>query len=217
MTLQLIADYPSFSVVEKPIEVLSSPGKDPHQVNLVTLFRAQFPGVISHPTVHRLDLATSGIIIMAKNQRSHQNLSLQFKDRIVEKLYEAVLDGVIEEESGTIELAFSLDYENRPKQIYDPVKGKIGKTEWRRIAIENGCTRVEMKPITGRTHQLRLHSSHELGLGTPIVGDRLYGVEGERLKLHAKEIWFNHPDSGEPLHFQSEVPFQTENFQLYIK
>ncbi len=209
MNLKIIADFPSFSVVEKPVEILSTPGKDPNQINLVTLFRSQFPGVISHPSVHRLDLSTSGIIIMAKNQRSHKNLSLQFKNRTVEKRYEAVLDGEIRERSGTIELPFRLDYENRPKQVYDIENGKMGKTEWELISIENGKSRVSLKPITGRTHQLRLHTSHKLGLNTPIVGDRLYGSgDGvERLKLHATEIWFTHPDSDEPLHFISPVPF----------
>lgn len=209
MELKVIADFKSFAVVEKPSGILSTPGSDPNMPDMMSLFRKQFPGTISHSIVHRLDMDTSGIMVMAKNQRSHQNLSRQFADRIVQKKYEALLEGEITGESGSIELAFSLDFENKPLQIYDPIKGKSGITHWELISIENGISRILFKPVTGRTHQLRLHASHELGLNTPIVGDKFYnsGEIRTRLMLHARDISFRDPETGVMLEFTSPVPF----------
>lgn len=209
MELHVIADFPSFALVDKPSGTLSTPGNDPDTPDMMTLFRKTFPGTISHSVVHRLDMDTSGIMVMAKNQRSHQNLSRQFADRIVQKKYEALLEGEITEARGRIELAFSLDFENKPLQKYDPEKGKMGITEWELISAENGISRILFKPVTGRTHQLRLHASHELGLNAPIVGDKFYnpGEIKTRLMLHARDISFRHPETGEPLEFTSPTPF----------
>ncbi len=209
MKLEVVADFASFAVVEKPGGVLSTPGVDKTIPHMVDLFRNVFPGVISHPTVHRLDMDTTGLMIMAKNQRAHRALSIQFIEHRVHKQYEALLDGVVEGSSGIITLPFRLDRDDRPRQIYDPVNGKMGETKWEKIATINGKTRVSYWPITGRTHQLRVHSAHEQGLGFPIVGDRLYGsgTKPGELKLHAKEISFFHPETNEPLTFSSEVPF----------
>ncbi len=209
MKLEVIADFPSFAVVEKPGGVLSTPGVDKSIPHMVDLFRDHFPGVISHPSVHRLDMDTTGLMIMAKNQRSHRALSIQFIEHRVQKLYEALLDGEVTGDSGIIKLPFRLDRDDRPRQIYDPINGKMGETKWEKISIVNEKTRISFWPITGRTHQLRVHSAHELGLGFPIVGDRLYGsgTKPGELKLHAKEISFFNPESNEPLSFTSTVPF----------
>ncbi len=209
MELNVIADHSSFAVVEKPAGVLSTPGRNPEDINMVSLFRKRFPGTIIHPEVHRLDMATSGLMVMAKNQRAHRTLSIQFINRVVQKRYEALLEGVVEELSGRIKLAFRLDENNRPLQIYDPKNGKMGETLWERISVDNGITRVSFKPITGRTHQLRLHASHVLGLNAPIVGDSFYGTgtSCKGLKLHAAEISFLHPETEKPLKFSSSVPF----------
>ncbi len=209
MKLEVVADFPSFAVVEKPGGVLSTPGVDKSIPHMVDLFRDYFPGVISHPSVHRLDMDTTGLMIMAKNQRAHRALSIQFIEHRVHKQYEALLDGEIEGDSGIIKLAFRLDRDDRPRQIYDPINGKLGETKWEKVSVVDGNTRVSYWPITGRTHQLRVHSAHKLGLGSPIVGDRLYGSgkkPGE-LKLHAKEISFFNPDTNEPIILSSKVPF----------
>ena len=164
---------------------------------------------ISHPAAHRLDMDTSGLMVVALTADAHRKLSRQFHERQTQKRYLALLDGVLDEEEGTIELPFRLDVENRPIQIYDEVHGKMGVTHWRRLGIEGGLTRVEFIPVTGRTHQLRLHAYHEKGLGIPIVGDPFYGngTGPGQLKLHACELTFAHPDSGEMMTFHSEPAF----------
>jgi len=134
---------------------------------------------------------------------------MQFEKRQVKKTYTALLEGSVEAESGHIELAFRVDWPNRPKQIHDPENGKLGITDWRVLERTEDQTRVELTPLTGRTHQLRVHSAHELGLGHPIVGDRLYGNPelAERLMLHATTLAFHHPEDGRWLSFHSEPLF----------
>jgi len=168
-----------------------------------------YPGCIEQPSVHRLDQDTSGLLVLALTTSAHRTLSQQFMDRLVGKRYIALLDGVVEASGGVIELKFRLDPDNRPYQVYDPVNGKNGITRWRKIAVEDGRTRVEFMPHTGRTHQLRLHSSHEKGLGFPIVGDRLYGTGTGpgQLKLHASTLRFRHPATKKPMEFISAAPF----------
>lgn len=165
--------------------------------------------MIAQPAVHRLDMATSGLMVLAVDQKSHSNLSRQFEQRQVEKKYIALLGGLIEENSGKIELSFRLDPDNRPYQVYDPEHGKLGITLWRKLGVEHGLTRVEFSPITGRTHQLRVHSAHKLGLNTPIVGDSLYGKgqEGDRMLLHSCLLTFTHPMTGRKMRFTSAPPF----------
>nr|WP_321512884.1 RluA family pseudouridine synthase [uncultured Pseudodesulfovibrio sp.] len=197
-------------VVNKPSGLLSVPGKgDANQDCVVSRLREMFPGCIEQPSVHRLDQDTSGLLVLALTTEAHRNLSKQFMDRLVGKRYIALLDGVLDESGGIIELKFRLDPENRPYQVYDPVNGKNGITRWRKIGIEDGRTRVEFMPHTGRTHQLRLHSSHEKGLGLPIVGDRLYGTGTGpgQLKLHASTLRFRHPASKKLMEFITAAPF----------
>lgn len=197
-------------VVDKPAGLLAVPGRGPDKQDCVeSRIRALFADMPRQPAVHRLDMATSGIMILARTAAAHRNLSMQFAKRSIAKEYIALLDGVPLRESGIIELRFRLDTDRRPYQIHDPVDGKLGITSWWKIAEETAGTRVLFKPLTGRTHQLRLHAAHRLGLGCPIKGDALYGRGGqaERMMLHASSLTLRHPCSGTPLTFAAAIPF----------
>jgi tRNA pseudouridine32 synthase/23S rRNA pseudouridine746 synthase len=199
-----------FVVVDKRSGMLSVPGRGPDKQDCVSeRVRRMYPGCIEQPAVHRLDMDTSGLIVVARNADAHRRLSRQFQRRQTQKSYIALLDGVLAGEGGTIRLPFRLDVENRPMQIHDAVHGKMGITHWEKLSIENGVTRIRFVPVTGRTHQLRVHAAHALGLGIPIVGDPLYGrgTGPAQLKLHACELAFLHPSSEEPLSFQSPPSF----------
>ncbi len=209
-TLPILHRDDDLVVVVKPSGLLAVPGRGPqNQDCVVARVRALCPGCIEQPAVHRLDMDTSGLMVLALTADAHRELSRQFQDRRTEKGYVALLDGEPAGDAGTIELPFRLDVENRPHQVYDPVHGKAGITHWRRLSVEHGRTRVEFRPVTGRTHQLRLHAASPHGLGIPIVGDRLYGLgAGQgRLRLHASRLVFTHPRTGERLEFRSEPPF----------
>ena len=208
--LEILFEDKHIVVVDKPGGLLSVPGKgEANQDCVAARVRAMYPGCIDQPSVHRLDQDTSGLLLLAFTESAHRNLSIQFMEKLVGKRYIALLDGIVDAESGVIDLKFRLDPDNRPYQVYDPEKGKQGVTRWRKLGVENGRTRVEFMPLTGRTHQLRLHSAHENGLGVPIVGDRLYGTGTGpgQLKLHASTLRFRHPVTREPLEFQSSPPF----------
>ncbi|MFC7337588.1 RluA family pseudouridine synthase [Haloferula chungangensis] len=204
--LEIIHEDPDFVVVNKQSGMLSVPGRGPEKTDSVaTRVKRLYPGCIEQPAVHRLDMDTSGLQLLALNADAHRTLSRQFEQRKTSKRYIALLDGILEANAGTIELPFRLDVDNRPIQIYDEVHGKIGITHWEKIGIENGRTRISFVPITGRTHQLRVHSAHPKGLGIPIVGDTFYG-DGKKsgeLRLHATELGFEHPRTGETLRFES--------------
>jgi tRNA pseudouridine32 synthase/23S rRNA pseudouridine746 synthase len=197
-------------VVDKPGGLLAVPGRGPeNQDCVVNRIKKMFPVCIDQPAVHRLDMATSGLMVLAFTVEAHRSLSRQFSERRVEKRYIALLEGLVAAESGEIMLRFRLDPKNRPYQVYDPVHGKPGSTRWRCLEIKGNRTRVEFVPLTGRTHQLRLHAAHELGLGCPIVGDSLYGsgTQGDPMLLHAAALSFFHPDTGEKMVFSSAVHF----------
>jgi len=208
--LDIVHEDPAFVVVDKASGMLSVPGRGPEKTDCVSnRVRILYPGCPEQPAVHRLDMDTSGLMVVARTQAAHRELSIQFIRRKTRKKYIALLQGELQEESGVLELPFRLDIDNRPMQIYDPVHGKMGITHWERLAVEGGMTRVSFRPVTGRTHQLRVHSAHAMGLGIPIVGDPLYGQgtgPGE-LKLHATELAFLHPLTGEELVFYSPPPF----------
>ncbi len=209
-SLTIIHVDPEFVVVDKPAGLLSVPGRGPDKQDCVARRMLDlFPDCPEQPSVHRLDMDTSGLMVLARTVETHRVLSRQFAERRVHKKYQAVLNGVVKEEQGRIELSFRLDPANRPHQVYDPVRGKTGITRWRRVSVEDGKTRVEFIPLTGRTHQLRLHAAHPMGLGCPIVGDRLYGSRKseERMLLHAAFLQFFHPRTEEEVEFYSEVPF----------
>lgn len=197
-------------VVNKPGGLLSVPGRGPDKQDCVAQrIRHRFPDCIPQPSVHRLDMETSGLMVLALTPEAHRNLSIQFQNRTVQKQYLALLEGMVEKEQGEIELAFRLDVANRPHQMHDPAQGKWGLTRWEKITVDHHQTRIRFTPLTGRTHQLRVHAAHPLGLGCPIVGDQLYGDgrPGDRLRLHASSLSFQHPDNDKPLSFESPAWF----------
>ena len=206
--LEILHADPDFVVVNKVSGMLSVPGREVKD-SVTNRVRTMFPGCKESPEVHRLDMDTSGLMVVARTVEAHRNISIQFQDRLTKKRYQALLEGKLESQGGTIELPFRLDIDNRPIQIYDEVHGKMGITHWENLGIEGEYTRISFVPITGRTHQLRLHAHHEKGLGIPIVGDPFYGTGTGpgQLKLHACELTFAHPVTGEQLTFKSDPGF----------
>jgi tRNA pseudouridine32 synthase/23S rRNA pseudouridine746 synthase len=157
--------------------------------------------------VHRLDRSTSGIMLIPKTGRAYYILQQQFRERSIEKRYVALVEGVIAETSGEISLPIRPDIDDRPRQLVCFEHGREAITHWERVEEKNGCTRIHFYPKTGRTHQLRVHAAHPLGLNAAICGDELYGKSAERLKLHAAGIAFKHPVSGERISHTSEPEF----------
>ena len=204
----------AIAVVDKPSGLLSCPGRDPSLWDSVQVrVPLVFPAATGSILAHRLDQPTSGLMVVGLSPSIHRALRLQFEARTVQKDYEAVLVGDVAGDAGTIELPFRLDVDNRPHQIYDAVHGKVGVTRWHVVdrfdSVAGPRTRVVFEPLTGRTHQLRVHSAHPLGLGCPIAGDNLYGdpTTASRLLLHARTLSFHHPVSGEPLTFVAATRF----------
>lgn len=197
-------------VVEKPSAMLSVPGRGPlKQDCLARRLQQQIPEMIDQPAVHRLDMFTTGLMVYAITKEAHRQLSKQFAERVVEKEYTAVVERVLEQSSGEIRLPLRLDPDNRPRQIYDPIHGKLGITRWQKLEDKGVTSRLLFFPETGRTHQLRVHAAHPLGLDAAIVGDSLYGSgkEGERMLLHASRLKFYHPETGAAMSFSSQPAF----------
>jgi len=197
-------------VVNKPAGLLSVPGRGEDKTDcVVNRVKRLFPECIDNPAVHRLDMDTSGLLVLALTKDSQRFISMEFESRHIHKKYTALLDGIIKSEGGRLALPFRLDPDNRPHQVYDRENGRLGVTEWKRLKVYDGRTLVEFTPLTGRTHQLRISSACPKGLGVPIVGDRLYGkrLPGERLMLHAGYLSFVHPYSKETVTFQVDAPF----------
>jgi tRNA pseudouridine32 synthase/23S rRNA pseudouridine746 synthase len=192
-------------VVDKPCGVLSVPGRSGKlRDSVATRIVADHPGA---SVVHRLDLDTSGLVIVAKDEVTHAALQRAFARREIDKRYVAWLDGAVTRDAGTIELALRTDIDDRPRQIHDPVYGKAAVTEWRVIAREGDHTVVELVPRTGRTHQLRVHAAHPLGIGAAIIGDRLYGSRAApRLMLHARSLGFVHPHTKRRIELEAALP-----------
>lgn len=205
--LQVIHQDAALLVLDKPSGLLSVPGKAAeHRDCLELRVRAEFPEAL---LVHRLDMDTSGVTVFARTRAAQRHLGLQFERRKVEKTYLAVVDGIVAQDSGTVELPLIVDWPNRPLQMVDHDRGKPARTDWRVLARDDRTTRMELRPLTGRSHQLRVHMQ---SLGHSILGDRLYATPGARdraprLLLHASEIAFCHPLTGQQNHFHSHVPF----------
>ncbi|MBD2387534.1 RluA family pseudouridine synthase [Cylindrospermum sp. FACHB-282] len=196
--------------VNKPPGLLSVPGRYRHnQDSILSRLRHLLPHGMAITSVHRLDQETSGILLLARDNLTHHQLSLQFQQRQIHKVYEAILAGAVATDKGVIELPLWGNPENRPYQQVDEERGKPSLTHFRVMRPEGEYSRVELTPITGRTHQLRVHAADQRGLGVTILGDRLYGCNAvaNRLYLHARELSFHHPQSGENLHLQIETPF----------
>lgn len=230
--LEILYRDDSILVVNKQSGLLSVPGRTSDKQDCIeSRMKALFPftNELNQPAVHRLDMETSGIMILAFTKEAHRELNRQFEAKEVHKKYIALLDGVLQkadgdaapkhgEKTGRIELKFRLDPDNRPHQIYDEEFGKLGITDWENLGqvtyhapdgSTRKATRILFMPQTGRTHQLRLHSSDRHGFHLPIIGDTLYGScqSGERLMLHAQEITFTHPTTHEEMHFICQPEF----------
>lgn len=193
-------------VLHKPEGVLSVPGKSEEQ-SIYSLLRARYPEATGPLVVHRLDMATSGLLLAAKTQEVHRHLQAQFENRSIKKRYIALLDGILPEEEGVIDLPICPDYLDRPRQMVNEELGKTAITRYRVMDRKNGQTRIAFFPVTGRTHQLRVHAAHPLGLNCPIVGDELYGRKAERLYLHAEYLEFIHPVSGQRMVIEKKAEF----------
>ena len=194
----------SLLVVNKPAGLLSVPGRGADKQDCLSArLLPDFPDSL---VVHRLDMATSGLMVLARGKAMQRRLSQIFREREVSKRYIAVVSGRLEQESGEIALPLICDWPNRPKQMVDHALGKPSLTRYRLLGKEYDTSRVELEPVTGRTHQLRVHLA---ALGHPILGDALYGDESSapRLLLHASSLGFDHPVSGDSLRFESLPPF----------
>ena len=194
-----VYDDPWLTVVNKPAGMLSEPGKLLTD-SALTRFKARHPEATGPVLVHRLDQETSGLIVFTKDKATHKELQRQFANHEVRKEYVALLDGLVERDGGIIDLPLRPNADDRPRQVADPIHGKRAVTHFSVLERrDDGRTLVVFMPLTGRTHQLRVHASHPQGLGCPIVGDMLYGTAAERLMLHAARITFVHPATGEEL------------------
>lgn len=203
--LKVLFDDKWIVAVNKPEGVLSVPGK--LSVNsLYERVKLLYPND-EIQAVHRLDMATSGILLFAKSKTVHKQLQSMFKTRQVKKQYEAILDGILDTDCGEINLPLTLNPDDRPRQMVSHTYGKTAITHYEVIGRTEGKTRVLLYPITGRTHQLRVHASHPCGLNVPIAGDPLYGTHAPRLYLHARQIEFPHPITHTPIIITSPTPF----------
>ena len=193
-------------VVDKPAGLLSVPGRGPDRADcLIERLRGAFPTVL---LVHRLDLDTSGVMVFGLTPHAQRHLSKQFEERQVKKVYVARVDGRLEPKTGRVDLPLIVDWPNRPRQKVDHDEGRPAQTDWRVMRAGDDETRVRLFPLTGRSHQLRVHMAET---GHPILGDTLYATgaaaEHSRLMLHAESLRFRHPDSGVQQSFQVRPPF----------
>lgn len=206
---KLVYTHSELLVIDKPYDLLTVPGRGiENQDCLINRVISEQPNA---RVVHRLDYATSGLVIIPLSYEAQKSISRQFELRSTDKQYVAVVHGIIKDDSGIIDLPLICDWPNRPKQMVDHENGKPAQTKFRVLArnTSQNSTRVELKPITGRSHQLRVHM---LALGHPILGDRFYATgdaldASKRLLLHAQSISFDHPESAERLHIEASPPF----------
>ena len=206
LEVKTIYEDDALLVVDKPSGLLSTPGRV-EEYSVETIMRQRYPDSF---IAHRLDMWTSGLLIVAKSLEVYRSLQEQFVKHQVKKRYIAVLENLeildrldVLEKKGTISLSLRPDPMNRPRQVVDHEHGKRAVTDYEFLS-ENV---VALYPQTGRTHQLRIHCAHPEGIGRPIKGDELYGTKADRLYLHAEQIWFRHPITGEDMHFVSPPPF----------
>ncbi|WP_207061922.1 pseudouridine synthase [Motiliproteus sp. SC1-56] len=194
-------------VANKPAGLLSVPGRGPDKRDcLWHRVQQQFP---TARIVHRLDCATSGVMVLALNADSHRALSRQFQERQTDKRYVCIVDGRVVAETGHVALPLRCDWDNRPLQMVDFAQGKAALTHWRVLERAADHTRLALTPITGRSHQLRVHMK---SLGHPILGDAFYApprvqAVSPRLLLHAERLRLIHPGDGQPLSVESPAPF----------
>lgn len=206
-SLEIVYEDDHLVVVNKPAEFLSVPGKQITD-SVWSRVKSLYPNATGPLIVHRLDMSTSGLLLIAKSGEIYKNLQAQFIKRKIKKRYVALLDGKLNESKGEINLPLRVDLDNRPNQIVCYEYGKPAQTLWEVIKRKENQTLVHFYPITGRTHQLRVHAAHQLGLNAPIVGDDLYGTKANRLHLHAESITFNHPITKETITLRVAADFE---------
>lgn len=204
--IEIIYEDEVLAVINKPAEFLSVPGKIISD-SVYQRVKELYPNATGPLIVHRLDMSTSGLMLIAKEEETYVKLQSQFIKRTIKKRYVALLDGILEENEGFIDLPLRVDLDDRPRQLVCYEHGKQAQTKWEKIEVRNNQTLVYFYPVTGRTHQLRVHASHELGLKTPIVGDDLYGTKANRLHLHAESLTFEHPITREKMTITKEAIF----------
>ena len=204
--LEIIFEDDYLLFINKPAEFLSVPGKQLTD-SVYERVKASYPNTTGPLLVHRLDMSTSGILMIAKSKEVHKLMQAQFLRKTIQKSYVALLEGFIEKNEGEIDLPLRGDFDDRPKQLVCHEFGKAAKTKFRVLSREENTTRILFFPITGRTHQLRVHAAHHLGLGCPILGDDLYGKKSTRLYLHAQELIFIHPISKQQQRVYCKAPF----------
>jgi len=218
-TLEIVYQDEDIVVVNKPSEFLSVPGKNIED-SVYLRIKKKFPRATGSLIVHRLDMSTSGVMVLALTKRAQKNLQQQFINRTIKKRYVAVLEGKVEADiekvllknQGEINLPLRGDFEDRPRQLVCFDHGKQARTQWQIISIVDGRAKLYLYPETGRTHQLRVHCAHPQGLNTPILGDDLYGSnngnkKSQRLHLHAQMLTLSHPVSKENMTFQIDEVF----------
>lgn len=203
--MQIVYEDESFVIVNKPAELLSVPGIEV-QDSVYTRLQDELDG-IEPLIIHRLDMSTSGLLVVAKTKEAHKNIQHQFLKRTVKKKYSALLSKAIGKNEGEINLPLRGDFDDRPRQLVCFEHGKKAITKWKVIERNENTTKVHFWPLTGRTHQLRMHAAHELGLNAPIVGDDLYGIAAGRLHLHAACLEFTHPKTKEIVKFEVKEDF----------
>ena len=204
--LRIIYEDRAILVADKPSGLLSVPGKTEGRADcLETRLRRAYPGTL---LVHRLDCDTSGVMIFARNKAAQGFLGQEFEQRRTKKTYVARVFGDLQPDSGQVDLPIGVDWPNRPRQMVDAVNGRSAVTDWVVLGRGAGATRVHLFPLTGRSHQLRVHM---LSLGHPILGDPIYATGAAsafpRLMLHAETLGLHHPDSGEWVTFSAPCPF----------
>ncbi|PSV99559.1 RluA family pseudouridine synthase [Photobacterium lipolyticum] len=205
-TIDIVYQDDDMVVVNKPAEFLSVPGKTIED-SVYLRMKQRFPEATGPLIVHRLDMSTSGLMVIALTKRANKSLQKQFISRTVQKRYVALIDGVLEQDEGIINLPMRGDLDDRPRQLVCYEHGKPAETTWQVVERSNTQTKVYLHPKTGRTHQLRVHCAHSLGLNMPISGDDLYGHKASRLHLHAESLTLEHPITHEPMRFQVEAEF----------
>ena len=206
LPLETVFEDEWLTVVCKPAGMLSVPGKE-ETVSVYDLMRQRYPSSQGPLLVHRLDMATSGLLLVAKTKQTHQALQALFKKRQIKKRYIALLQGCVAQDQGVIRLPIGPSHLDRPRQMVDETYGKPAITLYTVLNRTAAYTRVAFYPQTGRTHQLRIHAAHPAGLHCPIMGDELYGTKAERLYLHAEMLEFIHPVTGKLLHIERKADF----------
>jgi tRNA pseudouridine32 synthase/23S rRNA pseudouridine746 synthase len=206
--LPIVYEDDHLIIINKPSEFLSVPGKEISD-SVYTRLRQLYPHASGPLIVHRLDMSTSGLMVLSKSKAVHQNIQAQFIRRKVKKRYVAILKGIhdFKEKNGEINLPLRVDLDDRPRQLVCDQYGKPAKTYWEWISSDGDEHRVYFYPHTGRTHQLRVHASHPDGLNLPIKGDDLYGVRMDRLYLHSDMLEFVHPITKITLSIQVDPEF----------